>query len=270
MENANKREKTNKLYVSEAFYSTQGEGSHMGYPSVFIRTGGCNFKCEGFNCKLESPKDGTILTGCDTIYAVNAEHFKDTWDVYNTWAELVNELNSLLPAELLYTKEKIDIVFTGGEPMLHHRNPIMLATIEYFISRGHEVWFETNGTIEVDFNKYPIYRECNFSLSVKMSLSGEPEEKRWKPDVVNEYIKNTDDSYFKFVMSKDNLEDESYEIFDFLDMIPFYAPVYCMPLGGNRDDLTTNAKAVFDFAVDHGFRYSDRIQIRVFGNLKGV
>ena len=37
-----------KIKVAELFYSIQGEGRYMGVPSVFLRTFGCNFKCQGF------------------------------------------------------------------------------------------------------------------------------------------------------------------------------------------------------------------------------
>jgi organic radical activating enzyme len=40
-----------KFKISELFYSAQGEGRFVGVPSVFMRTFGCNFKCEGFGCK---------------------------------------------------------------------------------------------------------------------------------------------------------------------------------------------------------------------------
>ena len=37
-----------KLRYSEAFYSLQGEGQYVGVPSVFLRTFGCNFRCQNF------------------------------------------------------------------------------------------------------------------------------------------------------------------------------------------------------------------------------
>ena len=37
-----------KIKISELFYSVQGEGRYMGVPSVFLRTFGCNFTCDGF------------------------------------------------------------------------------------------------------------------------------------------------------------------------------------------------------------------------------
>src|SRR5271154_1597880 len=38
-----------KIKVSEIFNSVQGEGLHMGTPSLFLRTFGCNFQCAGFS-----------------------------------------------------------------------------------------------------------------------------------------------------------------------------------------------------------------------------
>src|ERR1700730_17051762 len=34
------------LKIAELFYSIQGEGSLVGVPSVFIRTSGCNLRCQ--------------------------------------------------------------------------------------------------------------------------------------------------------------------------------------------------------------------------------
>ena len=39
------------LPVMEEFYSIQGEGMYMGVPSVFLRTFGCNFFCNGLGMK---------------------------------------------------------------------------------------------------------------------------------------------------------------------------------------------------------------------------
>jgi organic radical activating enzyme len=107
-------------------------------------------------------------------------------------------------------------------------------------------------------------------MSVKMSASGEPKEKRWKPDVVNNYLKNTKDSFFKFVLSKDSLKKEADEVIEFLKQVPTFGVVYCMPLGGVNQDINTNAKSVYEFALHHNFRYSDRIHIRIYDDLEGV
>lgn len=249
----------------------QGEGLRMGVPSIFIRTGSCNLKCEGFGCSKVSALDNkTIIKGCDSIVAVNTKHFKHTWSYYDSASDLVKAILEHYLIRPEGNSEKPDLVFTGGEPLLHHADPVLIGALEYFVSRGHKIFFETNGTIFIDFEKYPVYKKVSFSMSVKMSASGEDKNKRWKPEVVNQYLINTQDSYFKFVLSKSSIEKESNEVFDFLNQVPTFGIVYCMPLGETAEELHENAKAVYEFASLHGFRYSERIHIRVYSDLSGV
>ncbi len=258
--------------IDEVFLGIQGEGSRMGVPSVFVRTGGCNLQCEGFGCTVISPLDNeTVITGCDSIHAVNKTHFKHTWVYYDDSIELIHRINEQFVNEVTHgNAEKPDIIFTGGEPLLHYRDQVMINVIEHFTSRGHKVFFETNATIPIDFKVYDIYKNVSFSMSVKMSASGEDIHKRWKPEVANEYLRNTKDSYFKFVLSKKSLKHETNEIFKYLEKIPFFGIVYCMPLGETSEEVDTNAKAVYEFALKAGLRYSDRIHIRIFNDLRGV
>lgn len=259
------------LPIVEVFLGLQGEGSRMGVPSIFVRLGGCNLSCQGFGCKIKSPIDGTELTGCDTIRAVNAKHFKNTWDYYDNYYDLVDKITQNIKTfDAHDNAEPVDIIFTGGEPMLHHTDPVLINTIEYFYSRGHKICFESNGTIAVDFEKYNIYKNVTFCMSVKMSASGESKEKRWKPEVVNSYLKNTKDSFFKFVLSKESIENEANEVLEFLKQVPTFGVVYCMPLGGVEKDIKLNSQAVYEFALRHNFRYSDRIHIRIYNDREGV
>ena len=60
-----------KIKVAEIFYSIQGEGRFMGVPSVFLRTFGCNFKCEGFGmAKGEKSNERNVI-------AVDSERYKN-------------------------------------------------------------------------------------------------------------------------------------------------------------------------------------------------
>lgn len=256
--------------IDEIFPALQGEGNRMGVPSVFVRTGGCNLTCKGFGCVVKSPIDGSSIMGCDSIHAVNAKHFKHTWTYYDNATDLIKSINDVIINDTHGNAEKSDIIFTGGEPLLHHSDSVMIDTVEYFVSRGHKVWFETNGTQQIDFNEYDVYKNVSFSMSVKMSASGENKEKRWRPRVVNEYLRNTKDSYFKFVLSKKSILEESTEVFEFLSQVPTFGVVYCMPLGETSDEVYDNAKTVYEFAMKNGFRYSDRLHIRVYNNLRGV
>ena len=105
------------LYLVEHFYSIQGEGKYTGAPSLFFRFGGCNMKCEGFGC-IESAPDGSDVLGCDTVYAVNKEHFLKNWIPINAVEELLNIL------ELYELPGAVDIVLTGGEPLIYANDKI--------------------------------------------------------------------------------------------------------------------------------------------------
>ena len=256
------------LSVVEKFYSIQGEGAFTGNPSIFLRLGGCNLKCEGFGCSEPSAKNGEIIKGCDSIYAVNARHFKHTWDYYDDFKDLVNETNKLLPIKNRDVKP--DIVITGGEPTLQLKDQVLIDFITYYISRGHRVTFETNATVPIDFDRNDILRRCNFIMSVKLSNSGEPSFKRVKPDVINNILKETEYSCFKFVVDHDIISNELSEIYDILDEVPFYADVYLMPEGAIPEETDVIIKELAEICLTDGFKFSDRLHTRVWGSTKGT
>ena len=76
------------MLISEIFYSLQGEGELTGVPSVFVRTSGCNLRCNW----------------CDTPYASWNPEGKQM-----TVEEIVAEI-ATHPAK--------HAVLTGGEPMI--------------------------------------------------------------------------------------------------------------------------------------------------------
>lgn len=251
------------IYLVEHFYSIQGEGRYLGTPSLFFRFGGCNMKCEGFGCS-EKADDGTNVIGCDTVYAVNKEHFSHTWAAVNSHQELLNVL------DLYDLPSAVDIVLTGGEPLIYASDPIFVTFLEELVKRGHQITFETNGSLGVDFEKFPIYKECVFALSVKLSNSHEPLAKRVRGDVIYSIASNAKDAFFKFSIDADSidlgLEDEIAEIVT-------HSPktkVYCMPLGGSKAEVEKNTEPLIEFCKSKGYNFSDRLHIRVWDENKGV
>lgn len=249
------------LYLVEHFYSIQGEGRYTGVPSLFFRFGGCNMRCEGFGCVETSPK-GTEVMGCDTVYAVSKEHFGAQWLAITHADELRTIMNS-------YTlPPNVDIVMTGGEPLIYAQNEVFVSFVQYLIGSGHRVTFETNGAMPVDFERFPVYRECVFALSLKLSNSAEPFEKRVRPSAFVPIAVNAKEAFFKFTIDKDST-GENHEI----DEIIAFAPdlqVYCMPMGGSRAEIEGNCEAVIDFCKVRGYTYSDRLHIRIWDANKGV
>jgi organic radical activating enzyme len=242
-----------RIPLVEHFYSFQGEGRFAGTPSIFIRLGGCNLNCKGFGVYI----DGII--GCDSIKAVHEDRYSHEW-LY------VDDLKPIIEKHLIDLTFKPDIVFTGGEPLTHHENSILLNTLEEFISRGYRVTFETNATIEIDFKKYPIYKDVVFAMSVKLENSGEAKDRRVKKDAIKKIVKNTKSSFFKFVINKDDLNNiEIKEITDeFKD-----TPIYCMPMGSRAKELSLHDKHVASYCLKYGYNYVDRMHIRLYDNEEG-
>jgi organic radical activating enzyme len=251
------------LYLVEHFFSIQGEGRYVGVPSLFFRFGGCNMRCEGFGCSEEAP-DGSVVNGCDTVYAVDKKHFGASWEAIEASERLIEIMGG-------YTlPEKVDVVLTGGEPLIYADNPVLIAFLEYLVERGHRVTFETNGAMPVNFTKFPVFKECVYALSVKLSNSGEPYEKRVKPEIFIDIADNAVESFFKFTVDAEHLGSEfEAEI----DAIAAYVPgeqIYCMPLGGSRKEIEANTEAVIEICKHKGYTYSDRLHIRIWDANKGV
>lgn len=251
------------LYLVEHFYSIQGEGRYTGTPSLFFRFGGCNMKCEGFAC-LESAPNGVKVLGCDTVYAVNKEHFSDNWIPIKISKELLNVLEIY---ELPYA---VDIVLTGGEPLIYASDAIFVEFLEALVERGHQITFETNGSLGIDFKKFPVYKECIFALSVKLSNSNEPLGKRIRGDVIYSITANAKESFFKFSIDADSitlgLEDE-------ISSVLIHSPktkVFCMPVGGNKEEVELNTEPLIEFCKAKGYNFSDRLHIRIWDANKGV
>lgn len=220
-------------------------------------------KCEGFGCQ-EIAADGTKVLGCDTVYAVNKEHFLKNWIPINDSKELLNILN------LYELPKKVDIVLTGGEPLIYANESIFVEFLETLHLRGHRITFETNGSLRVDFEQYPIYKKCIFALSVKLENSNEPFSKRVRGDVINSIATNAKEAFFKFSIDAESinlgLEEEIAEI-------TLHSPntqVYCMPLGGNKREVEANTEPLIEFCKSKGYNFSDRLHIRIWDQNKGV
>lgn len=284
------------IKIAELFYSIQGEGRYMGVPSVFLRTFGCNFKCAGFgmpkgvlsgeadvlaekqikfgkwNSYNELP---LVSTGCDS-YASWHPAFKDL-SPFMTIDEIVEKIMAVLP----YGEWRDEhLVITGGEPLLGWQRAYPALLSHPKMQGLKEITFETNGTqpLSEDFKDYllewlmphPEYnKEITFSVSAKLSCSGESRADAIKPEVVCDY-ENWGYSYLKFVVATEEDAEEAIETADIYRENGFTGPVYLMPVGGVESVYTLNNRRVAELAMKNGLRYSDRLQVPLFKNEWGT
>ena len=249
------------LEINEIFGPTiQGEGKKVGTPSVFVRFGKCNMQCPGFEVEYETPS-GIKKCSCDSYYASDIA-FRDEWSKYKTANELIEELNKILP------NYKVDIVLTGGEPLLYWNDIEFQSFMKHYIDNNYKITIETNASIDIKLNK-DWQKEILFSMSVKLSNSGETKEKRINAKVLTNIINFCNDSYLKFVVDIDSLEQADKEIDEILEEIP-PCEVYLMPLGDTAEIIDKNSLSVINLALKKGYMYSDRLHIRVWNNKRGV
>jgi 7-carboxy-7-deazaguanine synthase len=280
-----------KIKIAELFYSIQGEGRYMGVPSVFLRTFGCNFKCQGFgmprgelSTEVETIASRIsefkiyeelplVTTGCDS-YASWDPRFKDLSPMLTTDA-IAERIVEIIPHGEWHDEH---LVITGGEPLLGWQRayPDLL---EHDKMKGlKEITFETNGTQKLtpEFKHYlgewtatHWDREVTFSVSAKLPCSGEKWEEAILPEVVCEY-EQVGTAYLKFVIATEQDFADAECAIAAYRKAGFKGHVYLMPVGGVESVYALNNRTVADLAMKNGLRYSDRLQVPLFKNEWGT
>ena len=278
-----------KIKVAELFYSIQGEGRYMGVPSVFLRTFGCNFKCDGFGLpkgelsverfnvqpeKYNNYKELPLVsTGCDS-YASWDPRFKDLSPVLDS-DDIVTSIMDILPHNRWMDEH---LVITGGEPLLGWQRSYPDLLKNYKMMALKELTFETNGTQELTpefssfLQEWKRNREKNaltFSVSAKLSVSGEDWNEAIRPEIIRQY-QDVGFVYLKFVVATEEDVLEAEKAVEQYKQGGFKGPVYLMPVGGVESVYTLNAKNVALAAMKRGWRYSDRLQVPLFKNEWGT
>ena len=144
-----------------------------------------------------------------------------------------------------------------------------------------EITFETNGTqnLSTEFRQYLLnwslgrkdrgYTALTFSVSPKLSVSGEKWEEAICPDIVAQY-QDVGYTYLKFVVASQEDAEEAMEAMELYKSTGFKGPVYLMPVGGVESVYAMNNRKVAELAMKNGLRYSDRLQVPLFKNEWGT
>ena len=266
----------------------------MGVPSVFLRTFGCNFTCDGFGMpRGEKSQERVkiaaldsfgpysnykelplVSTGCDS-YASWDPAFKHLSPVIDT-KDIVKSICEMLPHKEWREEH---LVITGGEPLLGWQRAYPDLLNHPSMQRLKEITFETNGTqpLTSDFKRYLEdwgiekrgYNAITFSVSAKLGVSGESREDAILPEVVCEY-EQVGYTYLKFVIASEEDAAEALEVIRIYRAAGFKGPAYLMPIGGVEKVYGMNNRNVAAFAIKHGLRYSDRLQVPLFKNEWGT
>ena len=278
-----------KIKISEIFYSAQGEGRYVGVPSVFLRTFGCNFTCSSFGMprgqrSVEADEVALtvghynsfeelplVATGCDS-YA--------SWHPAFRHLSPSRSLDDIVDCMLAQTPNgawqqgngnSVHLVITGGEPLLGWQRAYPELLEHQRMADLRHVTFETNGTqaLHADFQQYldqwARRGEVTFSVSPKLSVSGETWEDAICPDVVASYGRSGP-TYLKFVVERAEDFDEVDQAVSEYRSAGFAGSVYVMPVGGVVSVYDENRINVADEALKRGYCYSPRLHVDIWGN----
>jgi 7-carboxy-7-deazaguanine synthase len=251
------------LSADKVFYTLEGEGSYIGYPSVFLRTYHCNLTCRGFVSE-SSPN------GCDSYVS---------WSVKNKTS--FKDIADYMEQEGYHERLKSGAILklTGGEPLLWQDD--LLKFVKYIKQRWSfadytgvmtpadtelpdlNIDFETNGTIMPD-ESWVLDHFATFTTSPKLKSNGDPLEKRFKPEVLKYLAING--ACFKFVVRDQADVDEVLESYvnnPFLTALD-RDQIWLMPMCGSREELIERGPVVAELCKKHNFKFSNRMHLQLW------
>ena len=230
------------MLISEIFHSLQGEGELAGVPSVFIRTSGCNLRCNW----------------CDTPYA--------------SWQPEGRQMSVEEIVAEAKTHPAKHVVLTGGEPMIApeiHELAFQLQDERFHIT------IETASTVP------PRGIACDLaSLSPKLAHSAPDarlddtwrarhEALRWQPEVVASWVA-AGNYQLKFVVGaeRDIAEIEAMMAETGCAVPP--SKILLMPEGTTVETLRAKSGWLGELCKARGYRYAPRLHIELYGNRRGT
>ena len=228
------------MQISEIYSSKQGEGKLTGQQSVFVRTSGCNLRCDF----------------CDTPYT--------SWNPEGQSIPVDEVVDKVQSFDLRH------VVITGGEPMLS----IEIESLSKRIKMAdHHITIETAGTILRDV-------ACDLmSISPKMSNSVPSLERagRWakKHDqnrINTQVIRDLIDKYkyqLKFVVSNESDLPEIEMLCQTLGPVS-QENVLLMPEGVDKKTLDERGRWLANVCEEKGYVFCPRMHIQWYGNKRGT
>ena len=228
------------MRISEIFYSIQGEGRLVGIPSVFIRTSGCNLRC----------------VWCDTPYT--------SWQpegAHWTVKKILREIDKY-PSRY--------IVITGGEPLLAADLEELTVELQRV---GAHITIETAATIFKPIACDLISMSPKLANSTPWKRAGGKfaamhEKQRLNYSVVEKFLDGYD-YQLKFVVNRRTDFAEIGKLLDRLKNVDV-AHVLIMPQGKTRKEIRDKSGWIVELCKKHGYGYSPRLHIELFGNRRGT
>jgi 7-carboxy-7-deazaguanine synthase len=231
--------------IAEIYASLQGEGRLAGTPSVFVRTSGCNLRCNW----------------CDTPFT--------------SWAPEGDEWSMARITDRVMATGMRHAVITGGEPLLFEETVELSALLR---EAGIHVTVETAGTVlpagaSVDVDLASISPKLASSAPAADAPGnwGQRHEAARRRDDVLQTLMQPGSWQLKFVI------DAPADLAEAMDWVASLGierrdrrSVFMMPQGRSACELTRTATWLEKACRDNGFRFAPRHHIDWFGHARGT
>ena len=173
----------------------------------------------------------------------------------------------------------------GGEPLLQRDG---IAQFLKMLPQSIDVSFETNGTqlpiLESNVDLWTVSPKLSSSCyfencsNIPVTLQEKHKKERINIPVLSEFVsKCTENMIFKFVVADEN---DVNEIKDILTKVYEYTSdiseedirrlVYIMPCGETEEKLQKSRLLCVETCKENGWNYTDRLQIIIYGDKRGV
>ena len=225
-----------QLVVSEVFGPTfQGEGPSLGRRAGFVRLGRCNMAC----------------SFCDTPYTWD-------WERHDPAKELTRVDVAALADRVRAMRVPL-VVVTGGEPLLQQSHLVEFLSE---LHPSHQVEIESAGTLMPSNDLTALV--TRFNVSPKLSNSGMPLDRRYKPEVLRA-LDATHKASFKFVVTDDQSLREVASMVDDCQL----HEVWVMPEGVTADEVTGRGRALAEAVLARGWNLTTRLHVLLWGDERG-
>src|SRR5271169_1559146 len=224
------------MNIAEIFYSIQGEGALIGTPSVFVRTSGCNLRCDW----------------CDTPYT--------------SWMPEGSErsLDSIVEEVQGYAASHV--VITGGEPMI-------APEIEQLTHRlDAHITIETAGTVDMPVHCDLMSISPKLANSTPLERDGgrwaqQHERLRYQPEILKRLIQLYP-YQLKFVIVNPADIGQVRAIVE--EIGAAQSRVILMAEGVDAVTLAERGRWLAEIAKREGYRFTPRLHVDLWGNRRGV
>lgn len=280
--------------VLEMFHSIQGEGIFTGVPSIFIRVAGCNLRCVFKGSRCDTPYSSFELDKpiVDTVEGA-IEYFEEFYKQCPNTSHIVFTGGEPMLYQVQLMEFIKGIADLGVFRYTVETNGSLLNEIGLICSDDFDSWIDL----------WSISPKLSTSVDWGCKYLNENQRDNHNKNRINienlaSYLNNTivmhkevaeydDASYFpliddrpkfqlKFVYSG---EESLVEIKDILDKLVeetgyskeiIYGSVLLMPEAGSKGQLENNSEECVKVCLENGFRFCDRLHLRIWGNKRCV